>query len=165
MMDYKESLMSIKRRILCTVFAAVAVFVGGMSFTGCAGRYALFNKAHPFVGNIGGKWVGAVVNWFVGIPIIYPFCLFADIFIFNVLEFWTGTNLVASGDSLEQIDENGNRLTAVKNDDGTLSLKVTEATGETSVYLLDRVGDDVSMFDANGVLLSSHTVTLEELVN
>jgi hypothetical protein len=142
-----------------------AVFIAGMSFNGCAGQYALFNKAAPFVGNLGGKWIGAVVNWIIGWPIVYPICLVADAVIFNTIEFWTGNNVIASGKSFEQTDENGNRLTAVKNEDGTLSMTVTETTGETSVYLLAREGNDVSMFDADGVLLSSHTVTYEEVAN
>jgi hypothetical protein len=141
----------------------LVVFIAGMSFSGCAGQYALFNKAHPFIGNLGGKWIGAVVNWIIGLPIVYPICIFADAFIFNVIEFWTGKNIIASGNSFEQIDENGNRLAAVKNDDGTLSVSVTETTGETTVYLLDREGNDFSMFDANGVLLSSYTVAYEEI--
>jgi hypothetical protein len=142
----------------------LVVFIAGMSFSGCAGKYALFNKAHPFIGNLGGKWIGAVVNWVIGFA-VYPICLFADAFIFNVIEFWTGNNLIASADSFEQTDENGNRLAAVKNDDGTLSVRVTESTGETTDYLLEREGNNFSMFDAEGVLLSSYTVTYEELAN
>ena len=151
--------MSVKKRILCMV---LVVFIAGMSFSGCAGKYALFNKAHPLIGNLGGKWIGAVVNWILG-PIVYPICLFADTFIFNVIEFWTGNNVIASGNSFEQMDDNGTRLAAIKNDDGTLSLKVTEVTGETSEYLLERNGNDFSMFDADGVLLSSYTLPPEEL--
>jgi hypothetical protein len=143
----------------------LVLFIAGMSFNGCAGQYALFNKAHPFIGNLGGKWIGAIVNWIIGMPIVYPICIFADVFIFNVIEFWSGKNLIASGNSFEQIDENGNRLAAVKNDDGTLSVRVTEITGETTDYLLEREGNDFSMFDADGVLLSSYTVMYEELVN
>ena len=154
--------MSIRKRILCMV---LAVLIAGMSFSGCAGQYALFNKVHPLLGNLGGKWIGAVVHWIGWVIPVFEICLFADIFIFNLIEFWTGNNLIASGDSFEQIDENGNRLTAVKNDDGTLSLTVTQITGETTDYLLEREGNDFSMFDADGVLLSSYTVTYEELAN
>ncbi|MDR1175397.1 MAG: DUF3332 domain-containing protein [Treponema sp.] len=154
--------MSIRKRILSMVLVA---FIGGMSLSGCAGQYALFNKAHPFIGNLGGKWIGAVVNWIVGMPIVYPICIFADVFIFNTIEFWTGNNVIASGGSFEQTDGNGNRLAAVKNEDGTLSVKVTEITGETTDYLLEREGNDVSMFDADGALLSSYTVAYEDLVN
>ena len=153
--------MSIKKRILCVI---LAVFIAGMSFSGCAGQYALFNKAHPFIGNLGGKWIGAVANWILG-PIVYPICLSADAFIFNVIEFWTGKNLIASGNSFEQIDENGNRLTAIKNDDGTLSVRVTEVSGETADYLLEREGNNFTMFDTDGELLSSYTVAYEELIN
>jgi len=153
--------MSIKKRILCMI---LVVCIAGMSFTGCAGKYALFNKAHPFIGNLGGKWIGALVNWILG-PIVLPFCLTADALLFNVIEFWTGRNVIASGSSFEQIDENGNRLAAVKNDDGTLSLRVTEVTGETTDYLLERDGNNFSMFDADGVLISSYTLAYEDLVN
>ncbi|GHV87182.1 hypothetical protein AGMMS50255_4780 [Spirochaetia bacterium] len=154
--------MNIKKRILGMV---LGVFIAGMSFNGCAGQYALFNKAHPFIGNLGGKWIGAIVNWIIGMPIVYPICIFADVFIFNVIEFWTGSNVVASGNSFEQIDENGNHLAAVKNDDGTLSVRVTEITGETTNYVLEREKNYFSMFDADGVLLSSYTVAYEELTN
>ena len=155
--------MSIKKRIRCMAMV-LAIFIAGMSFNGCAGQYALFNKAHPFIGNLGGKWIGAVANWILG-PIVYPICLSADALIFNVIEFWTGKNVIASGKSFEQIDENGNRLAAVKNDDGTLSVKVTEITGETTDYLLEREGNNFSMFDADGVLLSSYTVAYEDLAD
>jgi hypothetical protein len=140
----------------------LVVFIAGMSFSSCAGQFALFNKAHPFIGNLGGKWIGAIVFWILGGPVL-SICLFADTFIFNVIEFWTGNNVIASGNTFEQIDENGNRLTAVKNEDGTLSVRVTEITGETTDYLLERAGNNFSMFDADGALLSSYTVAYEEL--
>ena len=147
--------MSIKKRILCIV---LMVFIVGMGFNGCAGKYALFNKAHPFIGNLGGKWIGAIVNWIIGLPIVYPICIFADTFIFNVIEFWSGSNPIAAGNSFEQTDENGNRLAAVVNDDGTLSVRVTEVTGNTTDYLLEREGNDFRMYDIDGLLLSSYTV-------
>jgi len=152
--------MSIKKRILCMIL--VVFIIAGMGFSSCAGKYALFNKAHPLIGNLGGKWIGAIVNWIIGMPIVYPICIFADVFIFNVIEFWTGKNVIGQ---LEQTDENGNRLAAVKNDDGTLSVTVTKSNGETTDYLLERDGNNLSMFDADGALLSSHTVTYEELAN
>jgi hypothetical protein len=153
--------MSFRKRI---IGAVLAVFIAGMTFSGCAGHYALFNKVHPVIGNLGGKWVGAVVNWILG-PIVLPFCITADVLLFNVIEFWTGKNVIATGNSLEQIDESGTRLTAVKNEDGTLSVRVIEVNGETSDYLFERNGNDFTMFDGNGELLSSYTVPYEELAN
>jgi len=146
--------MSMKKRFQCIVLVLVVSFAG-IGFTGCAGQYALFNRAHPAIGNLGGRWIGAVVFWIIGGPVL-GITLFADTFIFNVIEFWTGNNLIAAGNSFEQTDEHGNRLAATKNDDGTLSLSVTKTTGETVDYLLTREGNDVSIFDAEGVLLSSY---------
>ena len=153
--------MNIKNRILCVI---LVIFIAGMSFTSCAGQYALFNRAHPFLGNLGGKWIGAVVFWILGGPVL-SFCLFADTFILNVIEFWTGNNLLAYGNTFEQIDADGNYLAATKNDDGTLSLRVKEANGEASDYLLEREGNYFSLFDADGVLLSSYTVDGALLAN
>jgi len=146
--------MSMKKRFQCLTLALV-VTLAGIGFTGCAGQYALFNRAHPAIGNLGGRWVGAVVFWIIGGPVL-GITLFADTFIFNVIEFWTGNNLIAAGGSFEQIDEHGNRLAAVKNDDGTLSVNVTKITGETTDYLLTREGNYFSIFDADGILLSSY---------
>jgi len=134
----------------------LVLFIIGVSFNSCAGQYALFNKAHPAIGNLGGKWIGAVVNWIAwGIIPILPICLLADAIIFNLIEFWSGNNIIASAGSLEQIDEAGNRIYAAKNDDGSLSVRVTEVTGEITDFLFERAGDDVHVFDSNGVLLSS----------
>jgi hypothetical protein len=149
------------KRILCVVLVFLSV---GMGVTGCAGKYALFNKAHPFIGNLGGKWIGAVVFWILG-GIVLPISLVLDTLIFNVIEFWSGKNVIASGNSFEQFDENGNRYAAVKNDDGTLSLTITEVSGVTTVYLLERNGNEFSMFDADGVLISSYTLPYEEFAN
>ena len=153
--------MSIKKRILCLV---LVVFITGMSFISCAGTWAAFNKSSNLIANIGGKYIGGVVYWIVG-PIVSPIALFLDVFIFNVIEFWTGSNLIAYGNTFEQIDSDGNYLAAIKNDDGSLTLRVTEATGEITDILLERDGNDFYMFDADGVLMSSYTVPHEELIN
>ena len=153
--------MNMKKRILCII---LIVFIMGMSFTGCNGQYVLWNKAHPFFSNLGGKWVGAVVNWICWIVPVYAICFFGDIIILNVIEFWSGSNPMALN-TLEQTDENGTRITAVKNDDGTLSLTFTTITGETSEYLLERNGNDFSMFDTNGVLISSYNIESDFVAN
>ena len=152
---------SILKRILSLV---LVVFIMGISFSSCAGQFAAFNKVQRLISNIGGKYIGGIVFWILGGPVL-PVCLALDLFLFNVIEFWFGRNIIASGNTFEQIDENGNRLTAVKNDDGTLSLKVTEVSGETAEYLLERNGNDFSMFDSEGVLLSSYSIPYEEIAN
>ena len=157
----KEICMSKGKRILCMV---LVVFIAGMSFIGCAGSWAAFNKSTNFIANIGGKYIGGVVFWILG-GIVSPITLFLDVAIFNVIEFWTGNNLLAAGDSFEQIDKDGNRVTAVKNDDGTLSLTVMTVDGETTYMLLEQEGDDFRMFDAEGVLLSTYSSAHAESAN
>ena len=153
--------MGIKKRFRCMALA-LAVFAAGMSFTGCAGQFAAFNRSQAFLGNLGGRWVGAVLTWIVGGP-VYSITLFLDLFIFNVIEFWTGNNLIAAGTSFEQIDEAGNRIYVAKNDDGTLSVSVTKVTGETSDYLFEREGDYFKIFDTDGIHLSSFAVEFGDL--
>ncbi|MCL2194055.1 MAG: DUF3332 domain-containing protein [Treponema sp.] len=150
--------MGIKKWFRC-VALALAVFAGGMTVTGCAGQFAAFNRSQAFLGNLGGRWIGAVVTWIVGFPIVYPIALFADAVIFNLIEFWTGNNLIAAGGSFEQTDEIGNRIYVAVNDDGTLSVNVTKVTGETSDYLFEREGDKFKIFGTDGIHLSSFTVT------
>ena len=151
--------MSMKKRILCMV---LIVFIMGMSFTGCNGQYVLWNKAHPFFSNLGGKWVGAVVNWICWIIPVYEICFIGDIIILNVIEFWSGSNPMALN-TFEQTDENGTRITAVKNDNGTLSLTITEVSGLTSEYLLERDGNNFSMYDADGIYISSYSLDNAQL--
>jgi len=153
--------LTLRKRIFCMV---LVVLFAGMSFSSCAGQFALFNKAHNLLGNLGGKWIGAIVFWILGGPVL-PICLFVDTFILNVIEFWTGNNLIAAGDKFEHTDENGNRITAVKNEDGTLSMTVTEVTGEIFEYVLEREGNEFSLFDNEGELVSSYTLAYEELAN
>ena len=156
--------MSIKKRFRCMALALV-VFAAGMSFTGCAGQFAAFNRSQAFLGNLGGRWVGAILTWVIGFPIVHPIAIFADAVIFNVIEFWTGNNLIAAGggNSFEQIDEIGNRIYVAKNDDGTLSVNVTKVTGETSDYLFERNGEYFKIFDDDGIHLSSFSVEFGEL--
>ena len=144
--------MSIKKRIFCMV---LVVLIAGVSFIDCAGSWAAFNKSSKFISNIGGKYIGGVVYWILG-PIVSPIALTLDVFIFNVIEFWTGKNLIASGNTLEQIDENGNSVFAVINDDGTLSLTLKTIDGEETYMLLEQDGDNFKMFGADGVLLSTY---------
>jgi len=153
--------MSIKKRFQCLVLALV-VFGAGIGLTGCAGQFAAFNRSQAFLGNLGGRWVGAILTWIVGGP-VYSITLFLDFFIFNVIEFWTGNNLIAAGTSFEQVDELGNRIYVAKNDDGTLSVSVTKVTGETSDYVFEREGEYFKIFDAEGIHLSSFTVEFDGL--
>ncbi len=140
------------RKFIC---AAVLAAFTCVSVGGCYGKYALFNSAHKFGGHLGGKWVGAVVNlvfWGVG---VYGICLLGDLLIFNTIEFWTGSNPVAMGDVYQETDEHGNKIYAVRNTDGTLSVSVTDTAGHKADFTLERDANVVRIIDTNNDVIAS----------
>ncbi|MDE2290905.1 MAG: DUF3332 family protein [Elusimicrobia bacterium] len=66
------------------------------SLVGCYGPFRLTKKLHAWNGQIGQKWVNEAA--FVGMCIVpvYFFATLADAIVFNSVEFWTGSNPVAS---------------------------------------------------------------------
>jgi hypothetical protein len=139
--------MSIKKFICAAVLATfMCASVGG-----CYGKFALLNLAQKAVGSLGNKFIVSLVNYFA-MP-VYGFCLFADFLIFNTIEFWIGSNPVAMGDIYEEADENGNKVYAVKNPDGTLSVTMTAADGKKVDFMLVRNENVVSVVDADGAVM------------
>lgn len=144
------------KRFVCAV--VVAAFLCA-SVGGCYGKYALFTSAHKFGGNLGGKFVGSVVNlvfWCVG---VYGICLFADLLIFNTIEFWTGSNPVAMGsDVYQETDADGNKVYAVRNTDGSLSVSLTDVKGNKADFTLEKDGDVIRAVDAKGDVIAQQIV-------
>ncbi|MDR2693485.1 MAG: DUF3332 domain-containing protein [Chitinispirillales bacterium] len=149
-------------RIRKFVCAAVLAAFTCVSVGGCYGKYALFNSAHKFGGNLGGKYVGAVVNlvfWVVG---VYGICLFADLLIFNTIEFWTGSNPVAmNSDIYQETDADGNKVYAVRNTDGSLSVSMTDVKGNKADFTLERDGNIIRAIDAKGEVIAQQIVNNE----
>jgi len=48
-------------------------------------------------GSVGDKWVNSICTWFFIILPVYAVCGLVDFFLFNVIQFWTGSNPVAMG--------------------------------------------------------------------
>ncbi|MDR0331727.1 MAG: DUF3332 domain-containing protein [Chitinispirillales bacterium] len=147
--------MSIKK-FIC---AAVLVSFAGLSVTGCYGHYALFNKVLKWNGKMGGKVMQELVYLVFWILPVYEICIFADWLIFNTLEFWTGSNPMAMGNTYEEMDANGNKVYAVKNPDGTLSVNLVAADGKTADFMLERNGNTVRVIDSkSGSLMAMQTM-------
>ena len=140
--------MNIKKFVCAVTLAAfMCVSVGG-----CYGQFALLNLAQKAVGSLGNKFLVSLVNYFA-MP-VYGFCLFADFLIFNTIEFWLGSNPIAMGNTYEEADENGNKVYAVKNPDGTLSVTMTAADGKKADFMLVRNGNVVSVVGADGTVMA-----------
>jgi hypothetical protein len=145
------------RKFICA--AVLAAFVCA-SVGGCYGKYALFNKVHKWNGKIGDKWINSVVHFvFFGILPVYGICLFADFLIFNTIEFWTGSNPVAmNSDTYHEIDENGNEVFAVRNTDGSLSVSMTDVSGNKTDFTLVNDGNIIRAVDTKGEAIASQIV-------
>jgi Domain of unknown function (DUF3332) len=83
-----------KRLILLlavTSFASVTV--------SCYGSFGLTKKIYKWNGTLGNKFVGSLVFWILIVLPVYEVALVADYFVLNVIEFWTGNQLVALGET------------------------------------------------------------------
>lgn len=80
----------LSRRSLLGIAAAV-------SASGCYGQFALTRKLYTWTGSFGSKFVSTILMW-VLIWWLYPIVGFIDLWVFNLIEFWTGANPMASID-------------------------------------------------------------------
>ena len=137
--------------------AILALLCAGMIvLSGCYGSYGAFHWFHKLVGTIGNKWAKSLVH-FIATP-VYGICFGIDWLFINAVEFWTGSNPFAAGDSYYEQDAEGNSVAAVKNEDGSLSVQFTSAKGEVSNLTLQRDENVVRALDANGEVVAQYEI-------
>ncbi|MCL2182888.1 MAG: DUF3332 domain-containing protein [Chitinispirillia bacterium] len=147
--------MNLRKKLVCLATIA-AVSITGVISTGCYGKYALFNKIVKAYGSLGNKWISSLVHLLTA-HVVLGFCVFADFLIFNTIEFWTGSNPLAMGDTYEETAEDGTRIAAQKNGDGTLSVNMYDPNGNTSSFKLARDGNMIRVFDNDGNIIALHS--------
>ena len=136
---------------------AALVCAGMITLTGCYGSNACFEKLHKWNDTLGNKWLNSIVHFFLQIFGVYWICLgLIDGLVLNTIEFWTGSNPLAAGDSYFEQDAQGNSIAAVKNADGTMSVEVTTAAGEKANLTLQRDENVVRALDAEGNLVEQN---------
>ncbi len=96
----------ITRRAL---FAAAAALAG----TGCYGKFALTRKLYDWNGSLGNKFVNTLVMWVLMIIPVYGVVTFIDGFILNLIEFWSGSNPLAT---VDHEDGSQTRMTRLSTD-------------------------------------------------
>ena len=142
------------RKILISLFIASTLTVSTLGTTGCYGKFAAFNGLREWNGKFSKS---KVVNWLVFLVLfvipVYGILMFADVLVINSIEFWTGSNPVATGDTYRETDANGNSVTAVKMEDGSLYMRLDAASGETQELVLQRDEEIVRILDAKGNVL------------
>lgn len=132
---------------------------GMIVLSGCYGSNACFNKLHKWNGTLGNKWLNSIVHFGLSIFGIYGLCLgLVDYLVLNTVEFWTGSNPLASGDSYYEQDAQGNSVAAVKNSDGSMSVELTNAKGEKANLTLQRDENVVRALDVDGNLVAQYEI-------
>lgn len=152
-----------KHVVVLLLIASMAV----MS-VGCYGSFNLTKKVYNWNGTMGDKWVVELVFLGLNIVPVYGIAGFIDVYILNLIEFWSGKNPMASNIT----SDDGTNVTFNKE---TNSVQVSYAgktftlmhengksmvkDAEGNVLAMAEKGDDGSMtlVDAGGKVLSTYT--------
>ena len=118
-----SSLRNRRAWVISAMLAAMAPFV----FGGCYGTFPLTRKIYEFNGDIShDKTIQSVTFWaFVIIP-VYGVGMLADAVIFNLVEFWTGDQVLSAGPTM---DSNGNLVTLTPSADGQAAVLTVSRDG------------------------------------
>jgi hypothetical protein len=142
------------KKILMSMLAACVLTVSAVSTTGCIGSFTAFNKLREFNQHLTGS---KFINWIAFLVLssiqIYTIAMVIDALILNSVEFWVGSNPLAAGDTYRETDANGNSVTAVKMEDGSLYMRLDSKTGESKELVLQRDEEIIRILDAKGKLL------------
>lgn len=103
------------KKIKC-LFLAIFFMIFSTFNNSCLGPFKLTHKTYDWNNSIGDKWANNVVFWALLIIPVYEVVVFLDTCIFNVIEFWGGTNPISmnEGDEEIRIVESGNKEYMIK---------------------------------------------------
>lgn len=130
---------------------AVAVIGSSVLLTGCMGKFALTDKIYTWNKKVdSNRWVNeGVFLAFLILP-VYGIAMWADAVIFNSIDWWTGKNPIAAGETREVKGEDGSVAQMTMRADGAIDVAVTAAGGQQSEFTLVREGDTVHAQDKSG---------------
>ena len=131
---------------------------GMIVLSGCYGKYACFNKLLAWNGTLGNKWLNSIVHFAMNVIPVYGIAMFVDMLVLNTVEFWTGSNPLAAGDSYYEKDAQGNEILAVKNTDGSMTVEMTTAAGEKATMTLQRDENVIRALDAEGNVVAQRMI-------
>jgi hypothetical protein len=122
--------------------ALVLVAAVGALSSGCFGNFQLTRKVYDMNKSIDEKYVRSAATWIFVIVPVYGFAALLDLVVFNVIEFWTGENPVASAPVTKVYAQGNGKTVLTLSRDGSATLAVIERyEGERLVSTL-RVRDD-----------------------
>ena len=129
------------------------------SLTACYGSYSLSQKLYKWNGTLGNKWLNSCVHFILWVIPVYEICIgLVDGLVLNTVEFWTGSNPLASNDTYFEKDAQGDQVSAIKNEDGSLAVQIIDAQGHKADLKLERDADVIRALDANGQVVAQYDV-------
>ena len=122
--------------------ALVLVAAVGPLAAGCFGKFQLTRKVYDINQSIDEKYVRSAATWIFVIVPVYGVAALLDLIVFNVIEFWSGENPVASAPVTKVFTQGNGSTVLTLSRDGSATVAVIERfEGERLVSTL-RVRDD-----------------------
>ena len=122
--------------------ALVLVAAVGAFSAGCFGKFQLTRKVYDINQSIDEKYIRSAATWIFVIAQVYTVAALLDLIVFNVMEFWSGENPVASAPVTKVYAQGNGRTVLTLSRDGSATVAVIERyEGERLVSTL-RVRDD-----------------------
>ena len=109
-----------------------AVLAGSLLFTSCIGSFKMWNGLKDWNQGVGDKFVNELVFIALHIVPVYEIAYLADLVVLNTIEFWSGSNPMASNEVKEIKGENGEYLVKTNNNGYT----ITNKDDNQSMYLV-----------------------------
>lgn len=104
------------------------LLASSLMFTSCIGSFKLTNKVLSWNHQISNKFVNELVFFGLWVLPVYEISALADMLVINTVEFWSGSNPIAAGQTTVN-DENGRFLIAWDSTGYTIT---NETTGEVT---------------------------------
>ena len=158
------------------MFLAALSLSCSILFSSCVGSFAMFNRLSAWNQNVSSKFVNELIFVAMNIIPVYGVAYLADALVINSIEFWTGSNPMASvGDVKKVKGNNGNYMVETlengytiskEGEDVALDLIYNNDTNTWNVVTEDQVSELLKMNNDGTAQLylpngASTTVTLD----
>lgn len=140
--DFEGTLMSATGALKGKVAVMMLLLILPMALGGCYGSFPLTKAIYKYNGEVSeNKWVKTLVFWLFLIIPVYGIGTFVDAIVFNLVEFWSGKQLMSVGPTT---DSNGNTVTLTASADGQEAILTVSRDGQTlSQERFVRVSDNL----------------------
>ena len=114
---------------------ATVMICGAFLFSSCIGSFSLHSKLVNWNQSLSNKFVNELVFLAFNIIPVYGVCYMADALVINSIEFWSGSNPLASiGDVKKVQGENGNYLVETLENGYSITKEGDEAASMELIY-------------------------------